>query len=94
MLSSIVGVILGKELLAGVAVLIIGYVLKKIPNDVIQKPISGLFYGLGVTVTLGLSKWVWTAPLWNRTIEPFVIDLLDNTIGCAVKKFIEGLRSD
>ena len=53
-----------------------------------------MFYGLGVAVTLGLSKWKFTAGFWNKVIEPWFIDFIDNIFGEAIKKFIEGLRSD
>ena len=45
-------------------------------------------------MTLGLSKFRFTKDLWNKTIEPYFIDLVDNTVGTAVKSFIKGLRSD
>ena len=45
-------------------------------------------------MTLGLGKWKFTKNIWNATIEPYFIDLVDNTVGAAVKGFIKGLRSD
>lgn len=77
-----------------VLAIVLGFLLKKIPNAWIQTVIGGFAYGLGVTVTLGLSKYTWTAGLWNKTIEPYFIDLVDNTVGCFVREFIRGLRSD
>lgn len=68
--------------------------LKKIPNDKIYGLVNGLFSGLGKTLTLGLSKWKFSKGVWNSTIEPWFIDLIDNTVGAAVKGFISGLRSD
>ena len=57
----------------------IGYVLKRIPNTSIQKIIGNAGYALGVSMTLGLGKtFKWTAPFWNKIIEPYFIDLLDN----------------
>ena len=35
-----------------------------------------------------------TKDLWNATIEPYFVDLIDNTIGAFVNGFINGLRSD
>lgn len=77
---------------AGVA--LIGYILKKIPNEKIKDVIGKFFYGLGVALTLGLSKYSWSKPFWNKIVEPWFIDLVDNVIGEAVRKFIAGLRSD
>ena len=81
---------------AGGAVLtwVIGWILKTIPNEEIKKIVGKFAYGLGVTVTLGLSKWKFTAGFWNKTVEPWFIDLFDNVAGEFVRKFIEGLRSD
>ena len=45
-------------------------------------------------MTLGLSKFKWTKSLWNSTVEPYFIDLIDNTVGAAVQGFIDGLKSD
>jgi hypothetical protein len=73
---------------------IIAYILKVIPNDKIQAVVGGFFYGLGVAVTLGLSKYKWTKPFWQGVIEPYIIDLIRNTVGTAVEKFIAGMTSD
>lgn len=77
---------------AGVAA--VGFLLKKTPNEKIKKIVGKFFYGLGVTVTLGLSKWKITKPFWNKIVEPWLIDIIDNIVGEAVKQFILGLRSD
>jgi|GEM_PF-5556419 len=73
---------------------ILAYILKVIPNDKIQAVVGKLFYAAGVVVTLGLSKYKWTKPFWQSVIEPYIIDLVDNTVGTAVKQLIAGLRSD
>ena len=70
------------------------WVLKKIPNDDLYSWVETGAYWLGSVVTLGLGKWKLTKSLWANTIEPYFIDLVDNTAGAAVKGFIEGLRSD
>ena len=82
-------------LLAGGGVAgIILFVLKKVPNDTIYNSVEKCFRGLGVAMTLGLGKFKLTKKYWNNTIEPWAIDLIDNTVGAAVKGFISGLRSD
>ena len=70
------------------------WVLKKIPNDKIKSIVFNTFFKLGVVATLGLSKWKLTSKLWNTTIEPYAVDLIDNTFKSAVDGFIKGLRSD
>ena len=70
------------------------WLLKKIPNEDIYDWVETGSCWLGTVMTLGLGKWKLTKKLWNSTIEPYFIDLVDNTIGAAVKGFIKGLRSD
>jgi len=78
----------------GLATVALIYLLKVIPNSKIQAVVGKFAYGIGVTATLGLSKYKWTAPFWKSIIEPYAIDIIDNTIGTFTKKLIEGLRSD
>ena len=70
------------------------FILKKIPNEQICKYVEGLFFGLGSAMTLGLAKWSFSAKIWNKTIEPFFVDLIDNIVGGALRGFLRGLRSD
>ena len=73
---------------------IVLYVLKKIPNKEICAWVEGLCFTAGRIMTLGLSQWKITKGMWNKTVEPFFIDLVDNFIGGALRGFIRGLRSD
>jgi hypothetical protein len=68
--------------------------LKKIPNEAIYSKVESGCYMLGASMTLGLSKWKWTKDMWNKTVEPYFVDLIDNTVGAAVQGFIKGLKSD
>ena len=70
------------------------WILKKIPNDKICAVVEGMFEKIGVLMTAGLTKWSFTKKIWNKTIEPYFIDLIDNVFGSAVKGLIKGLRSD
>ena len=70
------------------------WVLKSIPNESIYNTVNKLCYTAGVTMTLGLSKFRFTKGIWNKTIEPYFIDLINNTIGAAVNGLIKGLKSD
>jgi len=82
------------NLWAGLAVIVIAWIFKAIPNAKIYGFIEALFNKLGTVCTLGLSKYKFTAPLWNKYIEPWIVDFIENTVGAAVKGFIAGLRSD
>ena len=81
-------------LLGGGTAGIVLWFLKKVPNEKICAIVETFFYGLGKAMTLGLSSWSATKGLWNKTIEPWFIDLVDNIVGGAVRGFIKGLRSD
>ena len=70
------------------------WLLKKIPNESLYSWVEAGSCWLGTTVTLGMSKWRFSRKAWNSTVEPYFIDLIDNTVGAAVKGFIKGLRSD
>ena len=70
------------------------FVLKKIPNDKICAFVEGGFEKLGILMTAGLTKFWLTKALWNKTIEPYFIDLIDNVVGGALRGLVKGLRSD
>ena len=70
------------------------FILKKIPNKEICAWVESIWYTAGKVMTLGLSKWKFTKNIWNKTVEPYFIDLLDNFVGSAVRGFIKGLRVD
>ena len=70
------------------------WLLKKIPNEDLYSWVKTGAYWAGTAMTLGLSKFKWTKSLWNSTVEPYFIDLIDNTVGAAVQGFINGLKSD
>ena len=69
-------------------------VLKMIPNDKICSVTETFFFGLGRTITLGLAKWSYTKKVWNVTVEPYLVDLLDNVVVGSLRGFIKGLRID
>lgn len=70
------------------------WVLKKIPNEKICAVVEGCFEKLGVLMTAGLTKFWATKSIWNKTVEPYFIDLVDNVVGGALRGLIKGLRSD
>ena len=78
----------------GVAGAVAAFALKKIPNKTIKAKFGSWMYSLGVVCTLGLGKWKWTKKVWNKTIEPYCIDAIDNIVVTGISKFVEGLRSD
>ena len=78
----------------GTGAAVVLWILKRVPNKEICAWVEGISFTLGKCVTLGLTKWKFTKNFWNKTIEPWFIDLFDNFIGGFVRGFIKGLRSD
>ena len=76
---------------AGAAAL---WLLKKLPNEDLYSWVETMSYWVGTTMTLGLSKWKWTKKHWQGIIEPYFIDLIENTFGASLKGLLKGLRSD
>ena len=89
MLSNNSGLVAG----GGVSVVVL-WVLKKVPNEHICSVIETACESLGRVMTLGLNKWSVTKKVWNKTVEPWFIDLVDNVFGSVIRGFIKGLRSD
>ena len=79
---------------AGIAGIVSAWVLKKIPNIVLKAKFGAFMYGAGVACTLGLAKFKWTKSIWNKYIEPWCVDAIDNIVVTGISKFVEGLRSD
>ena len=78
----------------GIGAVVVAWVLKKVPNKRIKAQVGMIMYGMGVTCTLGMGKWKYTKRFWNKTVEPYFVDLLDNVIAQGLAEFIRGLRSD
>ena len=53
-----------------------------------------LGYGVGRTVTLGLSVWKYTKPVWNKFVEPLVITVFKTALMPFFTGFFEGMESD
>jgi hypothetical protein len=83
-----------KWTVGGIAGLGAAWVLKRIPNGKIKAKTGLIGYSAGVAMTLGLSKWKWTKSFWNKIIEPWFVDLLDNVVSHTLQEFLRGLRSD
>lgn len=67
---------------------------KVLPNEVVKKNLTAFMYRTGVVMTLGMSKHPSVGPVWNKTVEPLVVDLLDNFAYSVKEGLVKGLRSD
>jgi len=82
------------SLWVGLGALVLVYILKAVPNQKIYGLVNAFFKRLGIVMTLGLTKWKWSAPFWQNTVEVWFIDILQNTVKAAIDGFIAGLRTD
>ena len=96
MLDSVLGVLSNNSslMVGGGASAVVLWVLKKVPNEHICSVIETACESVGRVMTLGVSKWSVSKNVWNNTIEPWFIDLVDNIFGSMVRGFIKGLRAD
>mgnify|MGYP005840389461 CR=1 FL=1 len=96
MFDSVLGLLSGNTAMiagGGTAAMVL-FILKKVPNEHICSVVETAFESIGKVMTLGLGKWSVTKKVWNSTIEPWFVDLIDNVFGSVVRGFIKGLRSD
>lgn len=77
---------------------LLNLILKKfITKNLLEKLESGvekIGFGLGRSVTLGLAKWKWTKPVWNKIIEPYVITIIRIILLQLLVGLTRGLQSD
>ena len=78
----------------GVVAVGVAWALKKIPNKKIKVKFGMLMYYAGCACTLGLAKFKWTKKVWNKTVEPYLVDAIDNIVAHGIQEFVRGLRSD
>ncbi|AUF82292.1 hypothetical protein TetV_200 [Tetraselmis virus 1] len=67
---------------------------KMLPPHQVRDKLTSFMYHTGVVLTLGMSKSTRMGPIWNSTVEPVVVDLLDDVSYSVRYGLIKGLRSD
>ncbi len=115
--QSIPEVIPGGNITLGVVGVVLAYLQKRADNKKLKSGIGkpfhwfankteSVFYGIGVMITVFFgAKFKWTKGLWNKLIEPYFIDFIDNIfngiidgveeiINAIRNGFIKGLKSD
>jgi len=93
-LAAKLGVEVAQYAAGGAVAVVVAFVLKKIPNAAIKAKLGVVMYGAGVACTLGLAKFKFTKKVWNKTIEPYIVDAIDNIVSHGIQEFVRGLRSD
>jgi len=93
-LAAKLGVEVAQYAAGGAVAVGVAFALKKIPNATIKAKLGVVMYSAGVACTLGLAKFKWTKKVWNKTIEPYIVDAIDNIVSHGIQEFVRGLRSD
>ena len=93
-LAAKLGVEVAQYAAGGAVAVVVAFALKKIPNATIKAKLGVVMYSAGVACTLGLAKFKWTKKVWNKTIEPYIVDAIENIVCHGIQEFVRGLRSD
>lgn len=78
----------------GIAVFIGGWIIKKIPFDRFAKWAESVGRKQGEAVTRFFNNWKPTKAIYEKIIEPVIIDTVNALLFGWVKGFIGGLKSD
>ena len=71
-----------------IAAFVLAWILKRIDNEKIASKVEAFFHGVGKWITLTASK---KSKLWNKVVEPWFVDLIDNVVVAALRGFVAGL---
>jgi hypothetical protein len=91
---NVIDLVKDNGVVAGIIIAAILFGFRYIPNEKIYGFVRGTFKKLGIAMTLGLSRYKWSSGIWNATIEPWFIDLIQNTVLAAIDGFVAGLQTD
>ena len=93
-LTAIVGSVIAAPVISSIIGTVVIALARIIPNDKIQFVIGGSCRFAGNFISGFFNHWKWTKAFWDQGIEKIFIDLIDNTVSCAIREFIVGLRLD
>lgn len=65
-----------------------------LPRERVRPALTKGMYSVGVAVTLGASKSPTFGPVWNKTVEPLLVDAIEDVTHAVHHGFVQGLRSD
>lgn len=77
-----------------ILVVILTWILKKVPSEKIRKAIYTLFFKIGVGISTAANSWRFTKPIWENALEPWLIGFLDMIFVAIPAGLFDGLRSD
>jgi len=93
-ISAVVGFLTSGNILFGIGSAVVLYLLKRAKNEKVRGFFKVICKAPGVLLTTMMTSNKLTGAIWNKAIEPFFIDLIDNIVGGAMEGFFEGLHSD
>ena len=101
-METIISAIFSNGWTTGAAVGIVGIILNLLLKKFVStealvkigKGICNFFEAIGTIITLGLSKLPYLNILWNNTIEPYVILLLDVALKNMLIGIVRGMETD
>lgn len=84
--------------IGGAVLVVVLFVLKRIPRETIRAHWGMLMYGLGVVFTLGGSQWVTRfgnigKRIW-QAVEDYLLDFIEDVFVFGIAEFVRGGRSD
>ena len=90
----VIGIVSNKIVFIPVITAALLALFKIVPNDKIQAFVGGIARKLAGLINVAVGKKSWFKVIWNATIEPWLIDLIDNTVVTFMKEFTAELKSD
>ncbi len=77
-----------------ILIVIVTWILKKIPTVKIRKAIYDLFFKIGAIISKFFNTWKYTKKIWENTLEPWLVGFLDMLLMSIINGLFDGLRSD
>lgn len=99
-LQDVVGAVsgvLGDSMSVVIGAVVSGVLLiagRLIPDSFLIAFFGGAGEKLGKMITFGMAKWKWSAPFWNSKIEPWLINVIKNTVVEFINGMFRGMKSD
>jgi len=70
------------------------YVMKLMPNEKVYAGVRMFFRGIGIIISKTMCAVPIVGSIWNKVIEPYFIDLFQNTILAMCDGLVSGLKQD
>ncbi len=78
----------------GILTVLVAWLLKRIPNDVLKAKFGAMGYGLGSFISSFVCNIKWAKMVWQKVVEPWIIDTFLNVFTYFFYMLGEGLKAD